>query len=210
MLTHNKFLAIKDKYGFEPLLQFDKAAIKSRLSLYSALAKAIWDTSKIKELAGGWDDALEIKVQSGSGKRYTVEYGGDRSWEDAERFGFVSADSASLGNINKGDFVFCHIKGAGFVGVGVCVGSAVPGTDFLVEDNGVQKNIMDCSWVNPMAKAAINASKEMFLQVNWIRTTKRDLGYWEKGMTSVPLVAYVPTDGTTHDMVLKHFNITLT
>lgn len=118
--------------------------------------------------------------------------------------------SASLGNINKGDFVFCHIKGAGFVGVGVCVGSAVPGTDFLVEDNGVQKNIMDCSWVNPMAKAAINASKEMFLQVNWIRTTKRDLGYWEKGMTSVPLVAYVPTDGTTHDMVLKHFNITLT
>ena len=112
-------------------MQFDKAAIKSRLSLYSALAKAIWDTSKIKELAGGWDDALEIKVQSGSGKRYTVEYGGDRSWEDAERFGFVSADSASLGNINKGDFVFCHIKGAGFVGVGVCVGSAVPGTDFL-------------------------------------------------------------------------------
>ena len=80
----------------------------------------------------------------------------------------------------------------------------------MVEDNGVQKNIMDCSWVNPMAKAAINASKEMFLQVNWIRTTKRDLGYWEKGMTSVPLVAYVPTDGTTHDMVLKHFNITLT
>ena len=209
--TNNpKFLAIKDKYGFEPLLQFDKAAIKSRLSLYSALAKAIWDTSKIKKLAGGWDDALEIKVQSGSGKRYTVEYGGDRSWEDAERFGFVSADSASLGNINKGDFVFCHIKGAGFVGVGVCVGPAVPGTDFMVEDNGVQKNIMDCSWVNLMAKAAINASKEMFLQVNWIRTTKRDLGYWEKGMTSVPLVAYVPTDGTTHDMVLKHFSITLT
>ena len=30
-------------------------------------------------------------------------------------------------------------------------------------------------------------------------------GYWEKGMTSIPLVAYQLNDQTTHRMVRKHF-----
>ena len=207
-----QFLKLKDVYGFEPFAQFDKNAIKSRLSLYVKLAKAIWNSEKIKKLAGGWDDALEIKVQSGNGRRFTVEYGGDRSWEDAEKYGFVSAGGAGtlLGNVNKGDFIFCHIKGVGFVGVGLCISDLKVASDFTVSDNGVEKKIMDCDWADAAAKAAIDPSDEYFLAVRWLRTVSKDFGYWEKGMTSVPMVAYLMTDAATHDKVLKHFNITLT
>lgn len=210
--TNNpKFLQIKDVYGFKPYAQFDKTAIKDRLAVYTALANAIWDSSKLKDLAGGWDDDLEIKVQSGNGKRFTVEYGGGRSWEDAEKYGFVSAGGTEtlLRNINKGDFVFCHIKNVGFVGVGVCVSVIAPTADFNVAVNDVEKNIMDCDWDDVAAKAAIEPANEYFLGVKWLRTVTKDFGYWESGMTSVPMVAYQIND-TTKDMVLKHFNITLT
>ena len=198
-------------YGFKPYSQFDKTAIKDRLALYTALATAIWDRSKLKDLAGGWDDDFEIKVQSGNGKRFTVEYGGGRSWEDAEKYGFVSAGGTGtlLGNINKGDFVFCHIKDVGFVGVGVCVSAIAPAADFKVTVDGAEKNIMDCDWDDAAAKAAIDPANEYFLAVKWIRTVSKDFGYWERGMTSVPMVAYQIND-TTKDMVLKNFSITLT
>lgn len=100
--------------------QFDKTAIRERMELYTALAKAIWNPEIIKELAGGWDDAVELTIESGNGRPVTVEYGYRRSWEDTRKWGFVSAYSGSynlLSNINVGDFVFCHIAGVGFVGV---------------------------------------------------------------------------------------------
>ena len=33
-------------------------------------------------------------------------------------------------------------------------------------------------------------------------------GYWEKGMTTVPLVAYMLNDRTTHQKVREHFGYT--
>lgn len=207
-----KFLKIKNTYGFEPFAQFDKNAIKSRISLYINLAKAIWDIGKIKEIAGGWDDALEIKVQSGNGRRFTVEYGGERSWEDARKYGFVSASGSDtlLGNVKKGDFVFCHIKSVGFVGVGICESDLKIASGFTVSENGTERKIMDCEWTNKHSKAAVDPSKEYFLAVNWIHTVSEDFGYWEKGMTSLPMVAYTSNDIDTYEKVLKHFNITLT
>ena len=69
---------------------------------------------------------------------------------------------------------------------------------------------MECDWINNNAKASIKPSDEYFLAVKWFKTTTKELGYWEKGMTSVPMVAYTTNDETTHNKVLKHFNITLT
>ena len=40
-------------------------------------------------------------------------------------------------------------------------------------------------------------------------TVSVDDGYWEKGMTSLPRVAYMPSDEATHNKVLKYFNIIL-
>ena len=208
-----KFLALSNEYGFKAYVRFDKTAIRERLQLYISLAKSIWNPAVIKELAGGWDDDVEITIQSGNARRFTVEYGSGRSWEDARKYGFVSAygdDGTRLNNINVGDIIFCHIAGVGFVGIGICTSSEIPASSFTVSDGGIIKNILDCDWVDIEARATIDTANEYFIGVKWIYTVPVEDGYWEKGMTSIPMVAYTMTDETTHNKVLRHFNIVLT
>ena len=208
-----KFLALSNEYGFKAYVRFDKTAIRERLQLYISLAKSIWNPAVIKELAGGWDDDMEITIQSGNARRFTVEYGSGRSWEDARKYGFVSAygdDGTRLNNINVGDIIFCHIAGVGFVGIGICTSSETPASSFTVSDGGIIKNILDCDWVDIEARATIDTANEYFIGVKWIYTVPVEDGYWEKGMTSIPMVAYTMTDETTHNKVLRHFNIVLT
>ena len=57
-----QFLRLAGMYGFKPYDRFDKTAIRDRLQVYTQLAKAIWDSTQIKELAGGWDDETEIAI----------------------------------------------------------------------------------------------------------------------------------------------------
>lgn len=106
-------------------------------------------------------------------------------------------------------FIFCHIKGAGFVGVGICESSIKKASEFNIIGNGVEKNIMDCNWINNDAKESINPEEEFFLPVKWIYTVPKEQGYWKKEMVSLPMVAYQMNDETTHNIVLKHFNIEL-
>ncbi len=208
-----KFLALSNEYGFKAYAQFDKTAIRERLQLYTSLAKSIWNPAVIKELAGGWDDAMEITIQSGNARRFTVEYGSGRSWADARKYGFVSAygdGGTLLNNISVGDFIFCHIAGVGFVGIGTSTSRETPAASFSVNDDGIIKNILDCDWADQTARATIDPANEYFIGIKWIYTVSADEGYWEKGMTSLPMVAYMMNDETTHNKVLKHFNITLT
>lgn len=207
-----RFLQLASKYGFKPYDRFDKAAIRDRLQLYVRLAKSIWNSAHIKELAGGWDDAAEISIQSETARRFTVEYGSGRSWEDARKYGFVSAggdNGTLLNNINTGDIIFCHIAGVGFVGIGICTIRETSAVNFTVPDGNNLKNILECDWINGAAKAALDPAHEYFLGVRWIRTVSSDEGYWEKGMTSLPMVAYMMNDEFTHNKVLKYFGVSL-
>lgn len=208
-INNPKFIKLKDIYGFKAYEQFDKTAIKERLALYTALSKDIWKINRLKELAGGWDEEQEIQIQSHDNKWFTVEYSDGRSWEDAVKYNFVSAAEAatSLVNIKEGDLVFCHIKEVGFVGVGICSACAVLGTEFITDDSGVLKKIRECNWINEDAKNRIDWNKEYFLNVKWLRTVETDYGYWEKGMVSLPLVAYTLNNPLTHEKVLKEFAI---
>lgn len=207
-----RFLTLQSEFGFKPYPQFNKTAVRERMELYTALAKAIWNPRYIRELAGGWEDEEAFVVQNAGGRRFTVEYGYGRSWEDARKWGFVSASSSTtnlLSNINAGDMIFCHIAGTGFVGVGVCTAPAVPSDCFLIiDEDGIEKPILDCAWENQDAKNNL-PDNELFLKVRWYKTVAREDGYWEKGMTSLPMVAYTLSDETTHDMVLKHFRVVL-
>lgn len=207
-----RFLQLASEYGFKPYDRFDKAAIRDRLQLYVRLAKSIWNSAHIKELAGGWDDAAEISIQSETARRFTVEYGSGRSWEDARKYGFVSAggdNGTLLNNINTGDIIFCHIAGVGFVGIGICTIRETSAVNFTVPDGNNLKNILECDWINGAAKAALDPAHEYFLGVRWIRTVSSDEGYWEKGMTSLPMVAYMMNDESTHNKVLKYFGVSL-
>ena len=77
------------------------------------------------------------------------------------------------------------------------------------KNNELEKNILDCEWINSAAKVAIDPSHEYFVRVRWIRTVSADEGYWEKGMTSLPMVAYMMNDESTHNKVLKYFGVSL-
>jgi hypothetical protein len=205
-----QFLAVAKEYGFEPIPKFTKGSIANRSKIYLQMAIDMWDPDSIKEIAGGWEDEVAKDFfKSEKANEFTVEYY-DKSWSDALKYGFLSSTCAGAGkqlqNIQVGDIVYCHIAGCGFVGIGECTASAVFMKDYMVTVEGVEKPVADAPWLEPAYKAKLDVNKELFIRVDWKNyvSDKKD-GYWEKGMTSIPLVAYQLNDQTTHKKVRQHF-----
>lgn len=205
------FKPLAAKYGFHAMMdRFDRESIDARENTYLQLAADIWDPEIIKELAGGWeDDEKQEFFKSEKASEYTVEYAG-RSWPDALKYGFLSANEGGSGkqlhNIQVGDIVYCHVAGIGFLGIGECTGAAVKMDKFTVAVDGIEKPISDVPWALPDLKAKLIPEHELFIRIEWKRfVTDEADGYWEKGMKSLPMVAYKLSDRTTHDMVQKYF-----
>ena len=209
---HNnpKFLAVASQYGFTAIPKFTKDSINERANIYLQMAVDIWDPNAIKEIAGGWEDETEKEFfKNEKAQEFTVEYY-DKSWPDALKYGFLSANIGGSGrylkNIQEGDVVYCHIAGSGFVGIGICTATAVPMTEFMVSVDGTMVPIKDVEWLKPTYKAALKVDQEIFIRVDWKNYVEdQSDGYWEKGMTSIPLVAYMLNDPTTHRKVRQHF-----
>ena len=206
-----QFLPLAKQYGFEAILKFTKESIADRAKIYLQMAVDIWDTNTIKELAGGWDDEEEKDFfKNDKPQEFTVEYY-ERSWPDALKYGFLSANLNNSGrylrNIQVGDTVYCHIAGAGFVGIGECMDVAVPMGQFLVDVDGQKVLIGNVTWIQEGDKKKLDPNKEVFIRVDWKKSVSdQNDGYWEKGMTSVPLVAYTLSDRSTYKKVQEHFN----
>lgn len=209
---HNnpKFLAVASQYGFTAIPKFTKDSINDRANIYLQMAVDIWDPNVIREIAGGWEDEKEKEFfKNEKAQEFTVEYY-DKSWPDALKYGFLSANIGGSGkylkNIQEGDVVYCHIAGSGFVGIGICTATAVPMTEFMVDLDGTMVPITDVQWLKPEYKSALQVDKEIFIRVDWQSfVDDQNDGYWEKGMTSIPLVAYMLNDPTTHKKVRQHF-----
>ena len=209
---HNnpQFLAVAAQYGFAAIPKFNKESIANRVNIYLQMAIDIWDPNAIKEIAGGWEDDVEKEFfKNDKASEFTVEYY-EKSWPDALHYGFLSANIGGSGrylkNIQEGDIVYCHIAGCGFVGIGLCTGVAIPMAEFNVNVDGKETPIALAPWLKPEYKAKLDTSKEIFIRVEWKSFVEDPAdGYWEKGMTSVPLVAYMLNDQTTHKKVRQHF-----
>ena len=206
-----KFKPLVDKYGFHAMMEkFDRESIDERENIYLQMAADIWDPDDIKELAGGWEDEeKQDYFRSDKASEFTVEYW-KRSWPDAHKYGFLSANMKNTGrylrNIQVGDIIYCHIAGAGFVGIGECTALAVPMDRFTVTVDGEEKLIGDVPWIREDLKDTLITNEELFIRVDWKRAVDDEKdGYWVKGMKSLPMVAYQNSDRTTHDMVQKYF-----
>lgn len=209
--TNNpKFLVVANEYGFHAISVFDKQSIANRAEIYMRMASDIWNPDAIKKIAGGWsDDEEQNFFKNEKGREFTVGYA-DRSWIDALKYGFLSANLGGSGksiyNVQVGDIVYCHIAGYGFVGIGKCTSTAVPMRKFRVMVNGVPTLISEVQWESEESKEKLDPNKEVFIGVEWKKfVTDPAEGYWEKGMTTVPLVAYMLNDKTTHRKVREHF-----
>lgn len=205
-----QFLTVVNEYGFHAIPDFDKQSISDRADIYLRMASDIWNPDAIKELAGGWtDDEEKAFFRNEKGREFTVGYA-DRSWADALKYGFLSANLGGSGksiyNVQVGDTVYCHIAGYGFVGIGECTSTAVPMKNFNVSVNGTTTSVADAPWESEEAKQKLDPNKEVFIGVAWKKYVDEPSdGYWEKGMTTVPLVAYMLSDKTTHQKVREHF-----
>ncbi len=209
---HNnpRFIPIAQKYGFRAMPVFDKNSIAERANLYFQMAIDIWNPNYIKEMAGGWSEEEEKDFfKNTKAQEFTVGYA-DRSWPDALKYGFLSANIGGRGrylyNVQIGDTIYCHIAGSGFVGIGECTSTAVPMTEFTVDVNGIQIPIENVQWSSEEQKAKLDKYKELFIGVKWKKYVDDQAdGYWEKGLISVPLVAYTLSDKSTYKKVQAHF-----
>lgn len=212
--TNNpKFLTVVNKYGFHAIPDFSKQSIADRAEIYLRMASDIWNPDAIREIAGGWaDDDEKDFFKNEKGREFTVGYA-ERSWPDALKYGFLSANLGGSGksiyNVQVGDTVYCHIAGHGFVGIGECTSTAVPMKNFKVMVDGTLTPVADAPWESEESKEKLDPNKEVFIGVAWKKyVTDINDGYWEKGMTTVPLVAYMLNDKTTHQKVRDHFGYT--
>lgn len=205
-----KFLAVVSKYGFHSISDFSRQSIADRAEIYMRMASDIWNPDAIKELAGGWtDDEEKDFFKNEKGREFTVGYA-ERSWPDALKYGFLSANLGGSGksiyNVQVGDTIYCHIAGYGFVGIGECTSTAVSMKNFKVMVDGTLTPVADAPWESEESKEKLDPNKEVFIGVAWKKyVTDINDGYWEKGMTTVPLVAYMLNDRTTHQKVREHF-----
>ena len=129
------------------------------------------------------------------------------------KYGFLSANLGGSGrsiyNVQVGDTIYCHIAGHGFVGIGECTSTAVPMKNFTVMVNGTATPVVDAPWESEEAKRNLDPNKEVFIGVAWKNfVTDVSDAYWEKGMKTVPLVAYMLNDKMTHQKVREHFGYT--
>jgi hypothetical protein len=101
---------------------------------------------------------------------------GKRSWEDARRYGFISAGggawySNTLNLLNVGDRVWVRAPGVGFVGVGEVAGPRQAAADFKVETPDGPRPVLDVISSVAHRQFVDDPEKtEYFVPMRWLHT----------------------------------------
>jgi hypothetical protein len=144
--------------------------------------KAEVQSSKVPR-AGGKEiwNGTDYYVSFGEGPR--------RNWEDAVKYGFVSAGgrkwySNTLSLLHPGARIFVNIPGTGYVGVGIVKEESVRVNKFFIDLDGIQTPILKAPHQSPeMGDNADDPDlSEYFVKVDWIKTISIKNAVWEKGM----------------------------
>jgi hypothetical protein len=153
------------------------AALADRLDEMMADAEPVLDEGKPAQLWNGRDFYVTI---------------GDRPWEDARRYGFISAGGGPiwtkpLERLFPGARVFLYkpypVKG--YAGVGIVQETVRPVTDFEVEVDGRRLPILEVPLADPemMAHDAHNPElREHLVRVEWIETRRTEDAAWQPGL----------------------------
>lgn len=140
--------------------------------------------------------------------------GGSRDWDDARRYGFISAGgkkwfTGKLSNLKPGHRVFVNIPGTGYVGVGEVVEEVKRAKEFTVE--------VDCR-ETPFMQAPRNAryhedeindpdACEHFVRVRWLKAVPRKDAYWEKGFFANQSSVCKLRNKFTLERLSRHFGL---
>lgn len=132
---------------------------------------------------------------------FYANYGGEhRSWDDARKYGFISAGggdwfSRTLKLLEPGGRVWVNRPGMGYVGVAEVLGPPVPATEFKVETSQGLQPYLDIGNINePMASHARQPDRmEYFVSVRWLKTVDERDAIRETGLFGNQNSAAKPT-----------------
>ncbi|WP_292909674.1 endonuclease NucS domain-containing protein [Niveispirillum sp.] len=143
------------------------------------------------------DPPVEKKSDAGGGPEpWNGEFyasfgvGSSRSWNEAVRYGFISAGGASwysktLGLLKAGDRIWVKSPDHGFVGVGIVTGTAEPAADFqLMNDMGERVPALDILKEGDYHRAFADDPDrcEWFVSVDWLATVPLNQAVKEIGL----------------------------
>jgi hypothetical protein len=178
------------------------AALAERLDELMADAEAVTDEHEAARKWNGRDFYVTI---------------GDRSWEDARRYGFVSAGGGDfwtkpLDNLVPGSRVFLYkpypVKG--YVGVGVVTEKARPVTEFKVELDGQRVPILQAPLAEP-EKVGHDADdpnlREHLVRVEWLKTRPVEEAVWQPGLFTNQIPACKLRDDVTIEYLENAFGV---
>lgn len=117
-------------------------------------------------------------------------HGLGREWEDARKFGFISAGggpwySRTLGLLKPGDRVWVKVPDYGFVGVGTVTGTSEPARNFKVRsETGELVPVLDAVTPGSFHSAFVDDLEkcEWFVPVNWLETKPLTEAVYEIGL----------------------------
>lgn len=176
------------------------------------------------------EDAAPSPGKKGRGKQepwngtdWFVSFGdesGHRSWEDALRYGFVSAGggdwfSRTLRSLPVGARVFTHIPKTGYVGVGTVSGEPQPFENAALTVDGESHRMTDLSLKGSYRAhdgTAVEEDgedrREWIVPVDWERAVPRARALWRTGFFANQNSACKLRARFTIDEVSRHFGIT--
>lgn len=176
-------------------------------------------------LARSWltvsDERSASSISKSTSKRATwngldwyVSFGGDRSWDDARRFGYVSAGGGkfytqTIRALPEGARVWVNIPQTGYVGVGTVAGSAVRFNEAKVTVDGVDRPLATLALAGSYdhRDAEADEDAEWIVPVQWIRAVPEADAYWETGLFANQNSACKLRQEFTLDRLSQHFDI---
>lgn len=158
-----------------------------------------------------------VKQESWNNMDFVVNFfddNDDRDWEDAIKYGFVSAGggkwySRTLNQLFVGARIFCMIPKSGYVGIGIVREISVPLRDAKVQINETTQNLLDCDLKARNMKHDLNDDEncEYIVGIDWIKTTPKHSAFWTTGLRANQNSAYKLRNQYTIDKVLEHFGL---
>jgi hypothetical protein len=152
-----------------------------------------------------------------NGRDWYVSFGEGqtRNWEDARRYGFVSAGGGdwytrTLRILPMNGRVFVNIPGRGYVGVGTVTGEPAPARSFMVEVDGKSTPITEVPLHAANLAAAVGLSDdqtEWFVPISWIKTVPVNEAIAFKGRYGNQNSATKLTHALTRETVLERLGI---
>lgn len=148
---------------------------------------------------------------------YVVNFedGSSRSWEDAIKYGFVSAGNGSwysrtLYNLQKGNRIFCMMPGRGYIGIGEVIEEAKLLREFVVDYNNSEKKLIELEILQGMKHDLDNDEMcEHVVKVNWVAKVPLNEAFRIPGLKANQNTVFKLNHQFTIDKVTEYFGLTV-